>query len=147
LDTHLIDIQKFDGEGYMSLVSYGTWRVAVLKYLDELQPDKIKTMERHLSTDEVFVLVKGKAQIVLGGNDANIGALSYYPLAIGEINNIKQNTWHTIILSKDAHVIIIENDDTGKGNSQYSQIPASLQKLVCDSATEFLQEKYITSAA
>jgi ureidoglycolate hydrolase len=141
LDTNLIDIQKYDGEGYMSLVSYGTWRVAVLKYLDELQPDKIKTMERHLSTDEVFVLVKGKAQMVLGGNEANIGELSYYPLAIGEINNIKQNTWHTIILSKDAHLIIIENDDTGIANSQYCQIPTSLQQLVCDSATEFLREK------
>jgi ureidoglycolate hydrolase len=141
LDTNLIDIQKYDGEGYMSLVSYGTWRVAVLKYLDELQPDKIKTMERHLSTDEVFVLVKGKAQMVLGGNHANIGDLSYYPLAIGEINNIKQNTWHTIILSKDAHLIIIENDDTGIANSQYCQIPTSLQQLVCDSATEFLREK------
>jgi ureidoglycolate hydrolase len=141
LDTRLIDIQKYDGEGYMSLVSSGTWRVAVLNYLDELQPDKIKTMERHLSTDEVFVLVKGIAKVVLGGNDANIGELSYYPMVIGEVTNIKQNTWHTIILSKDAHLIITENDDTGKANSQYCQIPASLQQLVCDSATEFLREK------
>jgi hypothetical protein len=141
MDTHLIDIQKYDGEGYKSLVSYGTWRVAVLKYLDELQPDKIKTMERHLSTDEVFVLVKGKAQMVLGGNYANIGELSYYPLVIGEINNIKKDTWHTIILSREAHLVIIENDDTGTVNSQYCQIPKILQKDVCDSATEFLREK------
>ena len=141
MDTRLIDIQKYDGEGYMSLVSSGTWRVAVLNYLDDLQPENIKTMERHLSTDEVFVLVKGKAKVVLGGNDTSIGELSYYPLVIGEITNIKQNTWHTIILSKDAHLIITENDDTGLANSQYCQIPASLQQLVCDSATEFLQEK------
>ncbi len=140
MDTRLIDIQKYDGEGYMSLVSSGTWRVAVLNYLDDLQPENIKTMERHLSTDEVFVLVKGKAKVVLGGNDTSIGELSYYPLVIGEVTNIKQNTWHTIILSKDAHLIITENDDTGLANSQYCQIPTSLQQLVCDSATEFLRE-------
>jgi ureidoglycolate hydrolase len=141
LDTSLIDIQKYDGEGYMSLVTSGTWRVAVLNYLDALQPDRIKTMERHLSTDEVFVLVKGRAKVVVGGNDTGIGELSYYPMVIGEVTNIKQNTWHTIILSKNAHLIITENEDTGIANSQYCQIPTNLQQLVCDSATEFLREK------
>jgi hypothetical protein len=140
LDTNLIDVKKFDGEGYKPLVSFGTWRVAVLHYLDDVLADQINSMERHLSTDEVFVLVKGKAMLFLGGNHPIIKELACYPMVIGEINNVKQNTWHTLILSQDAHLIIVENDDTGKGNSQYSQISNSLQRNIRQAAQEFLLE-------
>lgn len=139
MDNLLIDVKQYDGVGYKSLVSFGAWRVAVLRYLDDLQPDRINSMERHLDTDEVFVLVKGKAMLVLGGNSLMVEELSFYPMTIGDIYNVKQNTWHTLILSQDAHLIIVENDDTEKGNSQYATLSSGHQLSTQVKAREFLK--------
>ena len=56
----LLDILEYQGEGYRPLIDFGTWRVAFLRYLDELYPPAIDSFERHLETDEVFVLVENR---------------------------------------------------------------------------------------
>lgn len=67
MDEKLLEIREYDGEGYKALVDYGGWRVAILRYLDEIQPDQIKEMECHIETDEVFVLIQGSAVLLMGG--------------------------------------------------------------------------------
>ena len=60
LDPKLLDITEYTGEGYLPLIAYGAWRVAILNYIDELLPENIGKMQRHDNTDEVFVLLKGR---------------------------------------------------------------------------------------
>ncbi len=57
----MLRIESYEGEGYRPLVDFGSWRVAYLRFIDELIPDKITRLERHLETDEVFVLLNGEA--------------------------------------------------------------------------------------
>ena len=57
-----IEIIDFQPEGYKPLVDYESWRVAVLKFCDDLLIENVKTMQKHLYTDEVFVLVQGRWQ-------------------------------------------------------------------------------------
>lgn len=133
-----MEVRDYQGKGYSPLVSYGEWRVAVLRYLDELEPARINTMERHLETDEVFILVHGKAMLILGGNNNHVDQLTSYVLEIGKINNVKKNTWHTISLSPDAHIIIVENDNTEKVNSEYCSLSQNLQHATFRLATDFL---------
>ena len=40
----------------------------------------------------------------------------------GKVYNVKRSTWHTILLSRDASVLLVENKDTGKHNSEYLQL-------------------------
>ena len=35
----------------------------------------------------------------------------------GKIYNVRRNTWHTVLLSREASVLIVENRDTGEANS------------------------------
>ena len=51
-----IEIIDFQPEGYKPLVDYESWRVAVLKFCDDLLIENVKTMQKHLYTDEVFEL-------------------------------------------------------------------------------------------
>jgi ureidoglycolate hydrolase len=138
LKTDLIEVKSFDGEGYKPLVSFGSWRVAVLRYLDELNPANIKSMERHMKTDEVFVLAKGKAMLILGGNGQEVGGLSTYKMNIGEINNVKKGAWHTVIVSHEAHLVIVENDDTCVENSEYFSLTKELKTKIQEFAKDFL---------
>src|SRR5512146_1630288 len=108
MDESLLEIRSYEGEGYQPLVDFGSWRVAILRFEEGLLPDQQKSMERHMETDEVFVLTKGEGALIVGGNASQVGALALQPMQIGRIYNIKRCAWHTVSLSRDASVVIIE---------------------------------------
>jgi len=138
LDNQLIEIKDYSGAGYLPLVSFGTWRVAALRFLDELKPENLKTMERHHETDEVFVLVKGVGMLLLGGNLEKPGNIQSVVMKIGEIYNVRKNTWHSISITEDAHVIIVENDDTNAKNSEILTLEDNDRLYTRNIVTEFL---------
>jgi len=129
---NLIRISDFTGEGYQPLVDFESWRVAVLRYIDELLPEKIDTVECHLETDEVFILVEGKCILFLADVQddqiINIHAVDMIPK---KLYNIKQGVYHTHTLSKDAHVIIVENQDTEAANSKRISLSRSQIEKIC----------------
>ena len=69
MDKNLLEITGYDGEGYVPLIDYSHWRVAELRYCEELEVDKLKDMQKHDETDEVFVLLEGDFTLFLGGKD------------------------------------------------------------------------------
>jgi len=117
IDEALLEVRAYGGEGYMPLIDYGAWRVAVLRYADELLPQNIDNMQRHDETDEVFVLLEGRCILFIGeGREtvSTIHALDMQPL---KLYNVKKGCWHTHTLSQDATVLVVENRDTTLGNS------------------------------
>ena len=72
MDKNLLEITGYDGEGYVPLIDYSHWRVAELRYCEELEVDKLKDMQKHDETDEVFVLLEGDFTLFLGGNGEHI---------------------------------------------------------------------------
>jgi ureidoglycolate hydrolase len=127
MDELLLEVSAYTGEGYKPLVDFETWRVAYLRYIDELEPDNIQRVERHLQTDEVFVLLTGQAVLFIGNGEENVRELTAYSMKPCQLYNVKQNAWHTIVLSRDATVLLVENRDTGEDNSEYCLI-TSVQK-------------------
>ncbi|MBN2388470.1 MAG: hypothetical protein JXB85_15745 [Anaerolineales bacterium] len=134
MDENLLAILEYTGEGYRPLVDFGTWRVAILRYIDELKPDEITFMERHLETDEVFVLLAGQAVLFIGGNGARVEAITPQVLEAGKLYNVKKDVWHTIILSRDATILLVENRDTGRGNSGYFTLAAGQRAFLVETA-------------
>jgi len=117
INQRLLEITNYTGKGYHPSVDFGEWRVAILRYIDELLPENISKMQRHDETDEVFVLLEGSCILFLGeGNEqvTDIHAQDMEPL---KLYNVKKSCWHTHTLSQNAVVLIIENRDTGDHNS------------------------------
>ena len=117
ISKDLIEISQFEGDGYMPLIKYESWRVAVLKYCDELLPQNINKFQKHNETDEVFVLLSGKCVLYLGDGKDKVEEIYQQQMEPLKIYNIKKATWHSHTLSKDAVVLIVENDSTCDGNS------------------------------
>ncbi len=132
MDENWLEIREYKGEGYKPLVDYGEWRVAILRYLEELQPDRIDRMERHCQTDEVFVLLQGYATLLLGGNSPAPEGVFPKAMEANKLYNVKRNAWHSILLSQDASVLIVENRDTNEENSQYSSLPPEFGMQIFD---------------
>ena len=42
-----LEVSSFNGEGYLPLIDFESWRVAELRYIDELEPDRIDNMQKH----------------------------------------------------------------------------------------------------
>lgn len=128
MDESLVEIREYDGAGYKPLIDYGAWRVAILRWDQSMLPEKMEYIERHTQTDEVFVLLNGQATLILGGNQSKVDRLSYQVMQRGKLYNVKQNAWHTVILSREASILIVENQDTGFENSEHCNLSEKQRK-------------------
>jgi hypothetical protein len=138
MDEKLLEIHEFTGIGYKPLIDYGTWRVAILRYIDELIPERIEKVERHDETDEVFVILAGQAVLFLGEGETNVVALHPQVLEPGKFYNVKRGAWHIVVLSRDASILLVENRDTGAGNSTSVPLSAELRKFVVETSAREL---------
>jgi hypothetical protein len=134
MDNKMLDILGYTGEGYKPLVDYGEWRVAFLRYIDDLQPDHINEMERHTETDEVFVLIHGQGILLVGGVENHVDEIYPNVMEFGKLYNVKRNAWHCILLSRDASVLLVENRNTSRLNSEYTRLTEEQREFISDQA-------------
>jgi ureidoglycolate hydrolase len=134
MDEKLLEICEFTGTGYQPVIDFSTWRVAILNYIDEIHPEQISFMERHNETDEVFILVKGQGILFLGEGDERVDRILPQVMEPGKIYNIKQGVWHSVVLSREGSVLIVENKDTSKANSNYFTLAPEQRALILANA-------------
>ena len=108
-----LDVLEYSGDGYSRVVSGAKWTVAALNYADRFDERNIVDLERHNLTDETFVLLSGDATLLMGeeAKPVKMEPLKFY--------NVRAGAWHNIVVSRDARVLIAENADTSKENTDY----------------------------
>ena len=119
MNTDLIESYCHHGAGYEPFLIRPGWQVAQLKYMPELRADVITRVERHMQTDEVFILCKGHAMLVAGREGAaglDFEAVSMEP---GVTYNVPAGVWHNIVLTPDDLVSIVEKDHTHLTDVEY----------------------------
>lgn len=111
-----LDIKEYGGEGYLRLVNNAKWTLATLNYAARFDEANFVEMERHNLTDETFVLRQGSATLIVGEKAERLvmEPLKYY--------NVRAGIWHHILVSKDARVLVAENSDTSKDNTDYLEL-------------------------
>jgi ureidoglycolate hydrolase len=136
MDDKLLEIREFIAPGYQPVIDFETWRVAILNFLEEIHPERIDYMERHNETDEVFVLIKGQGLLFLGEGRTRIDKIHPQVMEHGKIYNVKRNVWHTIVLSREGSVLIVENRNTNKENSNYSSLDPEQRRMIIETAQQ-----------
>jgi len=123
----LLEIKYYEGAGYQPMVDYGEWRVAILRFDDELLPENISNMQRHDETDEVFVLLEGRCILFLGSGSEVVEDIFAVDMEPNRLYNVRKSCLHNHTLSRDAVVLIVENRDTTLENSPRVEISSSQQ--------------------
>lgn len=108
-----LEIFEYNGEGYNPTMNFESWRVAIANFGEHFDEERYNYLERHLLTDEVFVLLSGEARLVIGC-DFSITAMQP-----GRIYNVKKGIYHALLMEKDAKVLIVENHNTSRENTEY----------------------------
>jgi len=148
MDKKYLEVGVYSGEGYRPVVDHGFWRVAILNYSEDGRPEKLESLERHNATDEVFVLLKGQAILFLGDETILPKRLLPQTMETGKIYNVKKGSWHTIALSQDASILIVENRDTGISNSEYSSLQPEHKQLILETVCkeQFQNQTYLSQS-
>ena len=112
------DTYEFNGIGYSKLFHHQNWRIAVLNYIEELEVGNINYVECHALTDEVFVLLKGSFKLFFAEVENNkIIKFNVLSLEPHKVYKIPMGIYHAHTLSKDAMVLIVEEESTNYENS------------------------------
>ena len=104
-----IEIYEYHGAGYKPLAYSQDWMVALLNYEDIMGLDKALDIERHVQSDEVFILLEGRAAFYLVAEGQPLQVTELKP---GLVYNVIKGTWHNLLATKDAVFAIVENRDT-----------------------------------
>lgn len=112
-----LEIIAFPEEDYLPLKDYESWRVAVLRYCKNTRLENITWMQKHLETDEVFVLLDGHCTLILAGNGEHPEDFHAIEMQPHRLYNIRKGNWHNHILDESGEVLIVENQNTSDDNS------------------------------
>ena len=104
----MIKIGVHKDAGFKVMIESGEWKVGMLHYSERFS--RLGEMERHLLTDEVFVLVSGKATLYTESEAVEMEQGPVYTVPVG--------VWHHIVVSEDTTVIVVENRNTSIENTE-----------------------------
>ena len=136
MDQKMLEVFDYAGPGYKPMHDYGAWRVAYLRYCDLYTPENITRLERHIETDEVFVLLNGHAILFLGAGEDELKRVHAQVMTPGKIYNVRRGVWHAIIVSKDANILVVENNDTGEANTEFIPMDEFQRRWVVETARQ-----------
>lgn len=103
---------RWEGAHYAPVVSSGGWRVAVLNHGPRYAGRG--PYERHLKTDEVFVLLGGAVTLWVGADETPV---RLEPCAV---YRVRAGVWHRVTTEPGARCLVVENGDTGAANTEYA---------------------------
>lgn len=134
-----IETYYHEGEGYNPFFIRDHWQVAQLNYLPELGMQAIKKMEMHAATDEIFILTKGTAVLILGIENREGFSFELTKMKLGVTYNIPIKAWHGIAMNTDAEVIIVEKSNTHLGDVTYQNLSLEEQRNLNEAITALLE--------
>ncbi len=104
----MIEVIDYNGEDFKAVKVFEGWKIGLMRWSERFS--KADRLERHTETDEVFVLLSGEA--VLYTEEETV------PMEKNKVYNIKRGVWHHTTMSRDATVLVIENSNTSKENTE-----------------------------
>lgn len=139
MEPAFIETYRHDGEGYSPFFIRDHWQVAQLNYMREQGLTGIEKMDKHLLTDEVFVLLRGTAVLIAAEEDSRGFHFQCVLMKPGITYNIPVNVWHNIAMDEQAEVIIIEKSNTHMGDFIYKPL-SDTEKLALNAQIHGVQK-------
>ncbi len=125
-----VQIKYYEKEGYKPVVDFNCWRVAYYNSNHNMKKEEITYLEKHLESDEIFVLLEGKALLITAGKKDKPSKPKIYKMEKNKVYNVKKGVWHTVLMKKNTKILIVENKNTSKKNSEYFNINRDYLKYI-----------------
>ena len=121
-----IERHDWTGVGYAPLIFDGDWQAALLNWEPPIDAAGCHEIERHARTDEVFILLQGRAWLFARMDESE--AWRHEDLRPGRLYNLARGAWHNLIASRDARLAIVERRDTHLDDTELRPLTAAEQR-------------------
>ena len=109
----MLKIEAPTHSGFETVIMNDRFKCAFITPSSEYSFGKVDRMKRHNHTDEIFVLLFGRA-IMLTTVDGDFYEQELEP---GKAYNVQKSTWHYLAVTEDARVFVTEASDTPENNT------------------------------
>ena len=110
--------KKAEKTGFDIAFKNENFKCAFIKCSSAYSFGQVHEMKRHNKTDEIFVLLKGRAVMLT----MEEGKFFETELTPNTAYNVQRETWHYLALSKDAVAFVTENADTDATNTDIMEL-------------------------
>jgi len=125
IPSYLLEIHQSNRPGFQPVLGFPSWRVGFLNFASNLVPDRITELQRHDESDDLFILLSGDCVLIMGEGEESVSHLFVQKMEPEKIYDIKRGVWHSHVLSEDAKVLIVENENTSPLNSPRIRLTAA----------------------
>ena len=99
--------------GFDAVIKNDSFKCAFITHSPAYAFGAVEEMKRHNETEEIFVLLNGRAVMLIYED----GLFSEYELSKNTAYNVHPKTWHYLAVSEDASVFVTEKANTDSTNS------------------------------
>lgn len=103
-----MQIIESNAEGYKTVLVFESWRIGLIRKADRFT--RVDELERHVETDEAFILLEGHAKLY---DEENV-----YEMETGKIYNFRKGEYHHVTIEDDGLVMVVENANTCPDNTE-----------------------------
>ena len=121
-NERFLEITEHTEPGFKPLVIKEGWRAAILNDNPEkYRLDSLCDFERHMKTDEVFVLLEGDCTLLVGDSEeaGKVGTVTPVKMEPKKLYNVKQKVWHNLLGTPGMVLLVVENADTSRDTSEF----------------------------
>ena len=120
----MTDIAECSRKGFTPVLQSDTWQIATIQYDTQYSKAGFDHMKRHMTTDEVFILMRGEAVL----HTVEDGKLESIHVDAGKIYCVRKGTWHYLEVSQDAQLAVAENNNLLPEDTERKELACLLQK-------------------
>lgn len=143
----LLGIRTNEQPGNQTVVQFKTWRICISNFTED---EQVTVMARHRETDESFILLEGRGVLMAADGQETYGSIHAVIMQKNTVYNIPQNIWHAHQMCTGSKLLIIENSDTNRQNSDRIRLsPQETKRLhnISLSAAEVTDDILISQKA
>ena len=122
----LLEVGRSSEQTYQTVLDFHGWKVAMLRHFNIVDVSNLRRVERHRNTNEVFVLTEGTANLILCTGPSTPEKSYVLSLERNVAYNVPIKTWHHVVMSQDAHIILFERSETGPETTDYATLSPTM---------------------
>ncbi len=139
--NEIIDSYCYRGEGYDPFLVGPKWQVAFLSYAPAEALEAIDKLDVHYLTDEVFVLLQGKAVLIAAEIEGTRVDFETVDMEPGTAYNIRRNVWHKIAMEPGSRVLIVEDANTHKGDFEFYDLDDAVKRQLREQVNQLILKR------
>lgn len=109
-----------DKHGFQPMLRNDHFLCAYITHSSQYAYGKVTAVKRHLTSQEVFVLLEGRGTVLTAKPD--FSEMHTEELKRGVPFCVEAGIWHYLALTEDAVVFVVENSDVTAQNSEEKQL-------------------------